>query len=265
MTTADAPVLMTTDAGVATLTLNRPAAFNSFDSTMKAALLERLRAVSSDVEVRAVVITGTGSAFCAGQDLKEHLALVQLGSAAVGNTVTEFYNPMIELLTGMAKPVIAAINGVAAGAGAGLALASDLRIAARSAVLRTSFSRVGLSADSGLSFTLPRLIGAGRAKRVMLLDEPIDADTAVAWGAVDQVVDDDQLAAAAATLAGRLAAGPTGAYAWMKASFAQASDGDLRSTLEFENRAQQACFTSADHAEALAAFVAKRPPVFTGR
>lgn len=265
MTTADAPVLIITDAGVATLTLNRPARFNSFDSTMKAALLERLRAVSLDPEVRAVVITGSGSAFCAGQDLKEHLALMQQRPAAAGNTVTEFYNPMIALLTGMAKPVIAAINGVAAGAGAGLALACDLRIAARTAVLRTSFSTVGLSADSGLSFTLPRLIGAGRAKRVTLLDEPIDADTALAWGAVDQVVDDDQLTAAAATLAGRLANGPTAAYAWIKASFAQGAAGDLGSTLEFENRAQQACFTSADHAEALAAFLAKRPPVFTGR
>lgn len=264
MTAPEASVLVAVADGVATITLNRPHAFNAFDSALKLALLDALTAVASDAAVRAVVITGTGKAFCAGQDLKEHLGRMQAGDP-VGDTVTEFFNPMIESVTQMPKPVIAALNGVAAGAGAGLALACDLRIAARSAVLRTSFAQVGLSADSGLSYTLPRLIGLGRAKRVTLLDEPIDADTALAWGAVDQVVDDAQLPAQTAAVATRLAVGPTGAYGWIKASFAAAATGDLAAALSFENRAQQACFASADHREALSAFIGKRPPVFTGR
>jgi 2-(1,2-epoxy-1,2-dihydrophenyl)acetyl-CoA isomerase len=264
MTAAQAPVLLAVAGGVATITLNRPRAFNAFDSASKPAMLDALGAVASDAAVRAVVITGTGKAFCAGQDLKEHLGQMQAGDP-VGDTVTEFFNPMVESVTQMRKPVIASVNGVAAGAGAGLALACDLRIAGRSAVLRTSFAQVGLSADSGLSYTLPRLIGLGRAMRMTLLDEPIDAETALAWGAVDQVVDDAQLPAETAAVAARLAGGPTAAYGWIKASFAAAATGDLAGALGFENRAQQACFASADHREALSAFIGKRPPMFTGR
>lgn len=262
---AELPVQLTVAAGVGTITLNRPRAFNAFNSAAKTALLQALSSVADDPAVRAVVITGSGKAFCAGQDLKEHLAAVQAGSDDVSKTVTAFYNPMIESVTRLGKPVIAAVNGIAAGAGAGLAYACDLRVAARSAVFRTSFAAVGLSSDSGLSFTLPRLIGAGRASRLMLLDEPLDAETALAWGAVDVVVDDDALDARTVELATRLAAGPTAAYGWIKASFRQAASGDLAGALEFENRAQQACFRSADHTEALAAFVEKRPAVFTGR
>lgn len=263
MTESDTPVLLATHSGVATITLNRPRAFNAFDSTIKPLLLDVLGTVAADDAVRAVLITGAGKAFCAGQDLKEHLANVQAGIA--GNTVTEFFNPMLELVTGMGKPVIAAVNGVAAGAGAGLAFACDLRVVARSAVFRTSFAQVGLSADSGLSLTLPRLIGAGRALQLTLLDEPLDAATALAWGAATAVVDDDAVVAEATALAGRLAAGPTTAYRWIKESLAVGARGSLPDVLDFENRAQQACFTSADHREALAAFVDKRPPVFTGR
>lgn len=262
---AELPVLLTVADGVGTITLNRPKAFNAFNSGLKSALLQVLGAVTDDPAVRAVVITGNGRAFCAGQDLKEHLAAVQAGGENVGNTVTEFYNPMIESVTRLGKPVIAAVNGIAAGAGAGLAYACDLRIAARSATFRTSFAAVGLSADSGLSFILPRLIGAGRATRLMLLDEPLNAETALDWGAVDLVVDDEMLAAKTAELATRLAAGPTAAYGWIKASLAQAATGSLADALEFENRAQQACFSSADHREALAAFVEKRPTMFAGR
>lgn len=265
MTDAQAPVLLAVGDGVATITLNRPHAFNAFDSASKPALLDVLRSVATDAAVRVVVITGNGKAFCAGQDLKEHLRRMQSGVEDVGDTVTEFFTPMIESVTGMSKPVIASLNGVAAGAGAGLALACDLRIAARSAVLRTSFAQVGLSADSGLSYTLPRLIGWGRAKWVTMMDEPIDAETALAWGAVDRLVDDGLLATETAALAARLAGGPTGAYGWIKASFAVAATGDLAGALSFENRAQQACFVSTDHREALSAFVGKREPVFTGR
>ncbi|WP_029135221.1 enoyl-CoA hydratase-related protein [Nakamurella lactea] len=263
MTEPDSPVLLATDGGVATITLNRPRAYNAFDGTMKPLLLDVLRGVAADAAVRAVVITGAGKAFSAGQDLKDHLRNVQAGAA--GNTVTDFFNPMLELVTGMAKPVIAAVNGVAAGAGAGLAFACDLRVVASSAVFRTSFAQVGLSADSALSLTLPRLIGAGRALQLTLLDQPLDAATALAWGAATAVADDDAVVAEATALAAQLAAGPTTAYGWIKASFAQAANGSLTDTLAFENRAQKACFGSADHHEALSAFVEKRPPVFTGR
>lgn len=265
MTAPDSPVLLTRAEGVATVTLNRPRAYNAFVSDLKRALLAALRDVADDDAVRAVVITGAGRAFCAGQDLKEHRSTVREDPAAVGRTVVDFYNPMIELVTGMAKPVIAAVNGVAAGAGAGLAYACDLRIAARSAVFRTSFAQVGLSADSGLSYTLPRLIGAGRARRLTLLDEPMDAPTAHEWGAVDVLADDDEFPAVVEALARRMASGPTTAYAWIKASFVAGTDRDLRGTLAFEDEGQQACFASADHHEALQAFFEKRPPLFTGR
>lgn len=265
MTSPESPVLLSRVEGVATVTLNRPKAYNAFAADLKTALLAVLRDVADDDTVRAVVITGAGRAFCAGQDLKEHQSTVREDPAAVGRTVVEFYNPMVELVTGMGKPVIAAVNGVAAGAGAALAYACDLRVAARSAVFRTSFAQVGLTADSGLSYTLPRLIGAGRARRLTLLDAPMDAPTAHAWGAVDVLAEDEEFPAVVEALARQLAAGPTTAYAWIKKSFFAGADRDLRGALSLENEGQQACFASADHHEALQAFLERRPPVFTGR
>ncbi len=159
--------------------------------------------------MRAVVITGSGRAFCAGQDLKEHLQLVAANDPRLADTVSEFFNPVVRLLADMGKPVIAAVNGPAAGAGTGLAAACDLRVAARSAVFRTSFAGVALSADTGLSFHLPRLVGAGRAMRMLLLDEPVTAETALDIGLVDQVVDDAELPGGRGALAAELAAGPT--------------------------------------------------------
>lgn len=270
---ADPPVTVSfTETGgepgagrVAMIALTRPRAYNAFAAVTKTAFLKALTEVADDDTVRAVVITGSGKAFCAGQDLKEHLAVMADDPAAAARTVADFYNPMIRLVTGMPKPVIAAINGVAAGAGAGLAYACDLRIAARSAVLRTSFAQVGLSADSGLSATLPALIGVGRASRLMLLDEPLDAETAFAWGAVDMVVDDEDLPSTTAAVAARLAAGPTLAHGWIKASLRVGARGDLGAALAFEDRAQRACFASADHREALNAFVDKRSARFSGR
>ncbi len=261
----DAGPLLTADAGaVRTLTLNRPNAFNSFDLALKDTLLYALNDAAADAGVRAVVITGAGRAFCAGQDLKEHLALVAANDRRVADTVGGFYNPLVRVVTGMRKPVIAAVNGAAAGAGAGLAFACDLRIAASSATFSMAFAGVGLSADTGASFVLPRLVGQGRASRMMLLGEKVDATEALRIGMVDQVVDDAELAAVVAALAGRLAAGPTMAFGWIKASLQHGAAGDLESTLQFEDRAQAACFASDDHQEAVAAFVAKRPPRFTG-
>jgi 2-(1,2-epoxy-1,2-dihydrophenyl)acetyl-CoA isomerase len=274
MTTAEPPstapsgvgqvVLVSDAAGVRTITLNRPTAFNSFNLELKGALLAALNAASADPTVRAVVITGAGRAFCAGQDLKEHLLLVSARDPRVGTTVREFYNPLVVAVTGMHKPVIAAVNGAAAGAGAGLAFACDLRIAGRSASFSMAFAGVALSADTGASFVLPRLIGQGRASRMMLLGEKVDAAEALRIGMVDDVVDDAELTASVGALAERLAAGPTRAYGWIKASLQHGASHDLTSTLEFEDRAQIECFGSPDHHEAIQAFVEKRPPSFRG-
>jgi 2-(1,2-epoxy-1,2-dihydrophenyl)acetyl-CoA isomerase len=263
--TDDAPVLTATANGVRTITLNRPAAFNSFDLAMKGALLEALAGAADDPAVRAVVITGSGRAFCAGQDLKEHLALVAAGDPRVGTTVSEFYNVLVAAITGMGKPVIAAVNGAAAGAGAGMAFACDLRIAGRGASFSMAFAAVALSADTGASFTLPRLIGQGRASKMMLLGEKVGADEALAIGMVDRVVPDDDLTDHVDELAARLAQGPTRAFGWIKASMQHAAASDLASTLAFENRAQVDCFASPDHHEAIRAFVRKRSPRFTGQ
>jgi 2-(1,2-epoxy-1,2-dihydrophenyl)acetyl-CoA isomerase len=261
--TGDAPALVTSvDDGVLTLTLNRPAAFNAFDGPMKSLLLPAVTAAAEDDAVRVVVLTGTGRAFCAGQDLKEHLRRVQQHDPAVADTVSSFYNPLVTAITQMRKPVIAAVNGVAAGAGAALAFACDLRVAAASASFSMAFAGVALSADTGSSYTLPRLVGTGRAMRMMLLGQPVDAAEALRIGLVDEVVDDDAFADRVGALAGQLAAGPTAAYGWIKASVAHAADGDLAAALAFEDAAQADCFASADHREALDAFVAKRRPRF---
>lgn len=262
---AEPSVLVADAGGVRTVTLNRPAAFNSFNLALKTALLDTLAAAAADPSVRAVLITGAGRAFCAGQDLKEHLALVSAGDPRVGTAVSEFYNPLVLAVNGMPKPVVAAVNGAAAGAGAGLAFACDLRIAAESASFSMAFAGVALSADTGASFVLPRLIGHGRASRMMLLGERVDAAEALQIGMVDGVVPDAELGRTAAALAARLAAGPTRAYSWIKASLQHGAQSDLASTLAFEDRAQMECFASPDHHEAITAFVEKRPPRFSGR
>lgn len=259
------PLLIHDDGAVRTLVLNRPAAFNSFDLALKVATLQALTAAANDPGVRALVLTGSGRAFCAGQDLKEHLALVQAGDPRVAGTVSDFYNPAITLLTTMDKPVIAAVNGAAAGAGAAFAYACDLRIAGASASFSMAFAGVALSADSGASFTLPRLIGIGRASRMMLLGERVEATEALRIGMVDDVVADDELPARVAELAARLAAGPTRAYGVIKASLRHAATADLASALDFEGRAQAELFQGDDHHEAISAFSQKRTPEFKGR
>ena len=251
--------------GVRTLTLNRPEAYNSLTLRLKEDLLTALRAAASDEAVRAVVITGTDRAFCAGQDLKEHVALLQASDPAPLSTVESHYNPIIETVTGMPKPVIAAVNGMAAGAGASLAYACDLRIAATSAKFLMAFANVGLTADSGASFTLPRLIGYGRAMEMMLLAAPVTAEHALSIGMVTQVVADDAVLATAQELAGRMAAGPTTAYAKIKEALLAGAAGSLADALATEARTQAEAGATTDHTEAVDAFVAKRTPTFTGR
>jgi 2-(1,2-epoxy-1,2-dihydrophenyl)acetyl-CoA isomerase len=251
--------------GVATVTLNRPESMNSLSVELKQALVTQLDAVARDESVRAVVLTGNGRGFCVGQDLREHVAALETGDVAPLSTVVEHYNPIVLSLATMPKPVIAAVNGMAAGAGAGFAFACDFRIASSSAGFLIAFANVGLSLDSGVSWTLPRLIGAARATALCLLAEPISAEAAFEMGLVNALVDPDRVLPAAHELATRLAAGPTAAYAAIKHSLAVAATSDLATALATEGDLQTAMGQTEDHRNATAAFVAKQKPVFTGR
>jgi len=251
--------------GVATVTLNRPEAMNSLTVELKVALREALADLADDDTVRAVVLTGAGRGFCAGQDLREHGDLLTSGAAAPLDTVTEHYNPIVTSLATMPKPVVAAVNGTAAGAGAGLTYACDFRIASNQAKFLLAFANVGLTLDSGVSWTLPRLIGSARATALALLAEPISAEAALEMGMVNAVVEPSQVLPAAQELAAKLAAGPTAAYAAIKQSIAFAASHSLTDSLTREGELQTVCGDTADHHNATAAFLAKEKPTFTGR
>src|ERR1044072_3717715 len=251
--------------GARTLTLNRPEAFNSLTKELKEGLLAALREAAADAGVRAVVLTGSGRAFCAGQDLKDHVALLESDAPEPMSTVREHYNPIIETIMGMPKPVIAAANGMAAGASASLDYACDLRVAGESAKFLLAFAGVGLTADTGASWTLPRLIGYGRAMELMLLGKPVAADEALRLGMVTTGGADDQGGATATELAGRMAAGPTTAYAKIKEAALASATAGLADALEVEARTQAEAGATEDHRGATKAFVAKEKPRFTGR
>jgi 2-(1,2-epoxy-1,2-dihydrophenyl)acetyl-CoA isomerase len=251
--------------GVATLTLNRPESMNSLSIELKEALLDATRDVSGDPSVRAVVLAGSGRGFCVGQDLREHVSLLEAQDPSPLSTVTEHYNPLVLTLARMPKPVIAAVNGMAAGAGAGLAFACDFRIAAKTAGFLIAFANVGLTLDSGVSWTLQRLVGLGRATALSLLAEPITAEAALEMALVNAVVEPERVLPAAQELAARLAAGPTAAYAAIKQSISYAASSDLEGALALEGELQVAAGRTADHRNATAAFVAKQKPTFTGR
>ena len=257
-------LLLEQAGGVATVTLNRPESMNSLSLELKEALLDALDRVRADDTVRAVVLTGSGRGFCVGQDLREHVAALESGGAPL-DTVTQHYNPIVLALAGMKVPVIAAVNGMAAGAGAGLAFACDFRLASSGAGFLIAFANVGLSLDSGVSWTLPRLVGAARATSLSLLADPIPADAALEMGLVNAVVEPERLLPAAQELAARLAAGPTRAYAAIKESIAYAANVSLADALAKEAELQQAMGETADHRNSTAAFVAKQKPVFEGR
>lgn len=256
-------VIVDVDAAsaVATLTLNRPAALNALTVPMKQALLAAFRRVERDATVRVVILTGAGRAFCAGQDLRERL---EPGAAPLGVEVRERYNPIIRAMRGMPKPIVGAINGVAAGAGASLAMACDIRIASEASSFALAFGRVGLVPDSGATWFLPRLVGVARAMEMALLNEPVAAADALRIGLVGRVVPADQLSAEARSVAARLAAGAPRTIALTKRAINSTWDRDLDAALEYEAHLQDMAGRSNDHAEGLAAFMAKRPPMFTG-
>jgi 2-(1,2-epoxy-1,2-dihydrophenyl)acetyl-CoA isomerase len=249
------------DGPVATLTLDRPAALNALTVPIKVALRETLESIAVDRSVRAVILTGAGRAFCAGQDLAER---EQPEAAPLEVEVRERYNPIIRALRTMGQPVIAAVNGVAAGAGASFAFACDLRIAAEEARFVLAFGRIGLVPDSGATWFLPRLVGPAKAAELAFLGDGVDATEALRLGLVSRVIPGDQLMPEARALAGRLAAGAPLALALTKTALDRSMTIDLDEALEGEAKLQGIAGSSTDHAEGLAAFREKRSPRFTG-
>jgi 2-(1,2-epoxy-1,2-dihydrophenyl)acetyl-CoA isomerase len=254
-----------TDA-VATITLNRPEARNALDSATKESLRDAVRQASEDESIRCVLLTGAGEkAFSAGQDLREHAAnLAEKPLEEVWSTVPTHYIPIALGLATMPKPVVAAVNGVAAGAGAALAFACDFRVVADTAGFNLAFAAIGLTCDTGTSWTLPRLVGHARAVDLLMRPRTISAQEAADIGLATSVVPFDSLAAEAAALAQELAAGPTAAYAGIRLSLAYAANHTLQEALEFEGEMMRLAGSTDDHLAAVAAFQAKERPTFRG-
>ena len=255
------PVVVEREGAVATITMRTPA----LTSVAKALLLDAIDTAASDSAVRAIVLTGHGRVFCAGQDLGEHAAALDADAGTAFATIAEHYNPIVAGLTEAPKPVVVAINGTCAGAGLSLALAGDIRLCADTAKFTTAFTGIGLSVDSGLSATLSRAIGTARASELVLLAEPFTAHQALEWGLVGRLVAADELAAEAAGVAARLAAGPTLAYAAAKQAIRDAWAAPLGDVLAAEGATQRRLGVTADHRGAVAAFLAKERPTFTGQ
>ncbi len=250
--------------GVALLTLNRPEALNSFTAQMHGEVREVLTRAAEDSQVRAVMITGKGRGFCAGQDLNDRAVAPGAARPDLGESVNNYYNPLIRLITGMEKPVICAVNGVAAGAGANIALACDIVIAGRSASFIESFSKLGLIPDSGGTWILPRLVGMARAKGLAMLGPKVSAEQAEAWGMIWQVVDDADLMATALGLATQMAQQPTRGFAFTKQAFAASAANTLDQQLELEKELMRAAGQTADYQEGVSAFLEKRAPQYRG-
>jgi 2-(1,2-epoxy-1,2-dihydrophenyl)acetyl-CoA isomerase len=258
----DSPIRYEVVGGVATVTLARPDAMNSLTLSAKVALRDALHAAAADSAVRCVVLTGSGRAFCVGQDLREHVARDPSDGM---NTVVEHYNPIVTAIATMPKPVIAAVNGIAAGAGSSMAFAADFRILASSAGFNTAFAAIAFSCDTGASWTLPRLVGQARAIDLLMRPRTVGAQEALELGLATSVVDDDAFEAAVAALATELAQGPTLAYGAIKRAVAFSATHDLPSSLEHEGQKMALTAASADHQVAVQAFLAKEKPVYSGR
>ncbi|MDT0377991.1 enoyl-CoA hydratase-related protein [Streptomyces sp. DSM 42041] len=258
-------VLYDVTEGLATVTLNRPDAMNALDTATKEALRDGLRRAADDPGVRAVLLTGNGRAFCVGQDLKEHIGALRDKGGDALTTVHDHYNPITLALAAMPKPVVAGVNGVAAGAGAGFAFAADYRIVADTAAFNTAFAGIALTADSGMSWTLPRLVGPSRAQDLLLFPRSVKAPEALELGLANRVVPAAELADEARAVARKLAEGPTAAYAAIKESLAYGAEHSLAETLEKEAELQIRSGGTEDHTIAVEAFVAKETPRYVGR
>ena len=258
-------VLVSLDAGVLTVTLNRPDKLNAFNPEMHKLLREALLRAADEPEVRVVVLTGAGRAFCSGQDLSERN--VSPGSAPIDLSVSlgSNYNPLVRRMRELPKPILCALNGTAAGAGANVALACDVVFAARSASLIQSFSRIGLVPDSGGTFFLPRLVGLARAMGLALFAEKLSAEDAARMGLIWKVVDDAELMPEVTRIARELAAGPTKGYGLVKKALYASGGNTLDAQLDLERDLQREAGFSEDYREGVAAFLQKRKPSFKGR
>lgn len=258
-------ILVSLDSGVLCVTLNRPDKLNAFDSEMHGLLRQALERAMDEAEVRVVLLTGAGRGFCAGQDLSQRD--VGPGAAPIDLSVSlgSNYNPLVRRMRALPKPIVCAVNGVAAGAGANIALACDLVLAARSASFIQSFSRIGLVPDSGGTYFLPRLTGAARAMGLALLGEKLSAEDAQRWGLIWKVFDDSELPEQAKSIAARLAAGPTKGYGLLKKAMHASCGNSLDAQLDLERDLQREAGFSEDYREGVAAFMQKRKPIFKGK
>ena len=258
-------ILVSQEAGVLTITLNRPDKLNAFNPEMHRLLRKALERALDEPEVRALLLTGAGRAFCAGQDLSERN--VDPGAASIDLSVSigSHYNPLVRRLRALPKPIVCAVNGVAAGAGASIALACDIVLAARSASFVQAFSRIGLVPDSGGTYFLPRLVGSARAMGLALLADKLSAEDAERWGLIWKAIEDAKLLEEARTLATRLAAGPTKGYGLLKKALDASHGNSLDAQLDLERDLQREAGFSEDYREGVSAFLQKRPPQFKGK
>ena len=257
-------ILYVVDQGVATITLNRPEVLNSFNREMASEVRQAFSAAGADAEVRAVLLTGAGRAFCAGQDLAE--AMPKEGPAPdLGDIVARGYNPIVRTIRQIDKPVVCAVNGVAAGAGANLAFACDFVLAASDASFIQSFSKIGLVPDTGGTFFLPRLVGMARATALMMLGDKVSAQDAVTIGLILRVVEGGKLLEEATALSRQLATRPTRGLGLIKRALNASATNGLDEQLALEAQLQAEAGSTADYREGVKAFLEKRPPLFTGR
>ncbi|WP_104205145.1 2-(1,2-epoxy-1,2-dihydrophenyl)acetyl-CoA isomerase PaaG [Billgrantia saliphila] len=261
---SEPPLLFTVEDGVARLTLNRPDSLNSFNAEMHAEMRQALKAVRQDKSVRALLLTGSGRGFCAGQDLSDRNVAPGAEAPDLGESLEKRYNPMLRTLRDLPFPTICAVNGVAAGAGANIAMGCDIVLAARSASFVQAFCKIGLVPDSGGTWTLPRLVGMARAKGLAMLGDKLSAEQAEQWGMIWKVVDDESLQDEALTLARHLATQPTRGLALIKRALHASADNGFNDQLDLERDLQRLAGRTSDYREGVAAFMEKRKPSFKG-